>query len=76
MSSSTSPLPERYRLAYNITPGFELQGVDNEWIRVERQLHITFPANIVTFALADGRDVTFPARTKLMSRRPQLEVSS
>ena len=24
MSSSTSPLPERYRMAYNIEPGFEL----------------------------------------------------
>lgn len=62
-------------MAYNIEPGFELQEHD-DWIRVERQMHIVFPANIVTFTLADGRDVTFPAKTKLMSRRPQLTVQS
>lgn len=70
MSDKNGALPERYRRATSIRPGYEVRLKDGNWAQVATHMHITFPADVVTMTLVSGERVTTDPRVGIMSRRP------
>lgn len=62
-------LPEKYRRATNIKVGYEIRLKDGTWAEVATQMHVTSPANFVTFTLTNGVRVTQHPRDEIMSRK-------
>lgn len=63
-------LPEKTRLARNVREGDEIQDVNTGmWWRVVGKLHVTSPAQFVSFTFEDGSRSTVHPATLVLSRR-------
>jgi len=69
MTAKQKDLTEKYRQARNIFAGYEIRTDGGEWFKIERELRIYSPANIVTFELAEDLRYTCSPTQLIMSRR-------
>jgi hypothetical protein len=64
----TDRLPEKYRLARNLTKGMEVRDNDGAWWPIDSILRVLAPINIVRVTFSDGEVANYAPKDRVMSR--------